>query len=737
MSPREHASVVVLADAARAAEQRPSGTGPQRVPHFNRDLSWLAFDRRVLAEAENPAVPLLERVKFLAIAANNLDEFLMIRVGEVRDLIAANLADEESNGSRTHLDTLRNRSRRVLEQIYACLDGDLVPALRKEGIRIERVADLGKKHRAEVEERFTRDLEPVLTPLAIDPGHLFPFVANLALNLALLLESKKGEIYFVIVKIPESVPRLMPLGKRRFVLLEDVISSHVERFFPGLRLRQAVPFRVIRNSDISIKEEDVQDLLKSVESELRRRERREVVSLEIEGNPDEGIVELLTRSIHCPRADVFLAPGPLKLVDLMQIYDIDEPRLRDAPFNPRIPAQLATAEDIFSIVRRGDVLLHRPYESFATVIEFVQTAAEDPGVVAIKLTLYRTDVGSAILEALAMAATAGKQVTAIVELQARFDERKNITWARRLEEAGVQVVYGLVGIKTHCKVCLVVRREGDALRRYVHLSTGNYNTVTARIYSDIDFFTCDAHFVADAAQLLNLLTGFSVSGVQEILEAADGSFRWKRLIVAPMDYQRWVLDMIEREVSGAKDGKPSKITAKMNALSDPTVIAALYRASRAGVAVRLVVRGICCLVPGVPGTSDNVEVISVVDRFLEHTRVFRFENGGSPEYFISSGDWMPRNFLHRIEVTFPILDKSIQRRLDEQILSISLADNVKGWTLRPDGKYERRKQDCSPVRSQDAFISIARAEAVRLGPYEEMTMKPGSFRRKVKKKKHK
>jgi len=708
------------------------------VPFFDRELSWLEFNRRVLGEAENPDVPLLERVKFLSICSNNLDEFFMIRVGEVRDLLAAKVSGVANVRVQSDkLDQVRKRARVLLEEMYRCLGEKLLPLLNQESIRIDRVSDLGKKERSAIEDYFCRNIEPILTPLAIDPGHPFPFIANLALNLALVLESARGEIYVVVVKIPELSPRLVPLAEKgRYVLLEDVISSHVERFFPGLRLRKSVPFRVIRNSDISIKEDELQDLLKSVEIELRRRERREVVWLEVEAGSDEALVSLLIEQMQSSKEDLFFAPGPLKLVDLMQLYSqANYTELKDPPFNPRVPAQLASAEDIFSIIRRGDVLLHRPYDSFTAVVEFVQSAADDPEVKAIKQTLYRTDPGSPVIEALANAAQRGKQVTAVVELQARFDEMKNITWARHLEEAGVQVVYGMVGLKTHCKVCLVVRQETDGLRRYVHLSTGNYNAQTARLYTDIDLFTCDPEFGADAAQLMNLLTGYSIAGVQELLERTDRPLKWRRFIVAPMDYQRWTVEMIDRETRNAREGKPARVIAKMNSLVDTGVIEALYRASAAGVKTDLLVRGICCLVPGVPGLSENIQVLSVIDRFLEHSRVFRFENAGSPEFYISSGDWMPRNFVRRIEVTYPVRAEGLARRIDQQILPISVADNVKSWILQPDGSYQRRKTDAPPVRSQESFISIARSEAVRLAPYDEMIRRPATFRRKARKKK--
>jgi polyphosphate kinase len=707
------------------------------LPLFNRELSWLEFNRRVLGEAENPQVPLLDRVKFLSICSTNLDEFFMVRVGEIRDLIAAGIEGESgADRWRSALGRIRDRARKLLGEMYGCFEQQLLPLLKQQGIRIDRIADLGKKERAVVEEYFTRNLEPILTPLAIDPGHPFPLLANLSLNLVLNLESARGDTHVVVLKIPETFSRFFALpGTTRFVLLEDIIASHAGRFFPGLKLRGSFAFRVIRNSDISIKEDDLQDLLKSVETELRRRDRREVVWLEIDKNADPALLTMLAAATSTNGDDLFFAPGPLKLGDFMRLYaDVDKPELKDPPFNPRIPAQLASSEDIFTIIRRGDVLLHRPYESFTAVVEFLQTAAEDPDVLAIKQTLYRTDVGSPIVEALATAAMHGKQVTAVVELQARFDEKKNITWARHLEQAGVQVVYGLVGIKTHCKICLVIRREGDALTRYVHLSSGNYNAVTARLYTDLDLFTANPDFGADAAQLMNLLTGFSVAGVLEMLEEKSERLPWKRFIVAPMDYHRWSIEMIDREIAFAQSGKAARIVAKLNGLVDTAVIAALYRASQAGVRIQLLVRGICCLVPGVPGVSENIEVTSVIDRFLEHSRIFRFENGGAPEFYISSGDWMPRNFVRRIETTWPILAPALVKRLEEEILPITISDTVKSWSLDAEGKYRRRSGEPA-VRSQEAFISNARAQAVRLGPYDEIIRKPGSFRRKAKKKK--
>jgi len=713
--------------------------GPVRL--FNREFSWIEFNRRVLAEAQDPSVPLLERVKFLSICSNNLDEFLMVRVGGIRDLALARIAEHSADGltPKQQIKGLRERIKSLLADLYKCLNSELLPELEKAGIRLERFKDLSKKEQAKLKEHFDLQLAPILTPLAVDPGHPFPFLANQALNMALVLESERGEEHIAFLKVPPLVPRLIPIpdSSSRYIPIELLITEYLGSFFPGLKVKKAVPFRVIRNADITIPEDEVQDLLKSVESELRRRDRKEVVWIEIGSDTDESLMTMLSGAVHSVNDDVFFAPGFLKIGDLMQLYqDLRKPSLKEVPFNPRIPLQLASTEDIFSIIRRGDIILHRPYDSFTAVVELVQAASEDPDVVAIKQTLYRTDAGSPIVEALAAAALRGKQVTAVVELQARFDERKNIAWARRLEEAGVQVVYGLVGIKTHCKLCLVVRREGTELRRYLHLSTGNYNANTARLYTDIDLFTCADEFGDDASQLMNLLTGFSIASVQEIFDRKVPQLTWKRLIIAPIDFHSWSLSMIERETAAATAGKPARIIAKLNALVDPTVIEALYRASGAGVKIDLIVRGACCLVPGVSGLSDNIRVVSIIDRFLEHSRIFYFESAGSPEYYVSSGDWMPRNFFRRIELIYPVLAEATKKRLLD-ILQLMLADNVKSWKLQSDGGYKRRSGGEEQVRSQERFIEIARAESVRLAPYEETIAKPGSFRRKAKKLKKK
>jgi len=738
-APSEPAPAVPVLTPPTTIKVPPITMPAEPVRLFNREFSWIDFNRRVLAEAQDPSVPLLERVKFLSITASNLDEFMMVRVGAIRDLIASAITERSPDGltPKQQLKGIRSRVSTLMTDMYRCLSEQLLPELRKAGIRLERFEDLGKKEQAALESYFSKDLAPILTPLAVDPGHPFPFLASKALNLAVVLESERGESHIALIKVPPLLKRFIPVpdASNSFIPIEWLVEQHVGQFFPGLRVMKVLPFRVLRNADIILQEDEVQDLLKSVESELRRRDRKEVVWIEIDGENDDFVVPLLSAATRTSKDDVFFADGPLKLSDLIDVYQQVSKRstLLDPPFNPRIPSQLASADDMFSIIRKGDVLLHRPYDSVSAVAEFVQAAADDPDVVAIKQTLYRTDAGSVIVEALSAAARRGKPVTAIVELQARFDEMKNIAWARRLEEEGVQVVYGLVGIKTHSKICLVVRREGADLRRYVHLSTGNYNSMTGRVYTDIDLFTADEAFGEDASQFMNLLTGYSIASVQEIFDRTVKGWTWQRLVVSPIDYHEWTIRMIEREIAHAKEGRPAEIIAKLNALVDPTVIEALYRASKAGVSIDLIVRGICCLVPGVEGLSDKIRVISVIDRFLEHSRIMLFRNGGATEVYVSSGDWMPRNFFRRIELTFPILAEPLRARLESQILATSMADNVKAWKLQSDGSYKRRNPGDAPLRSQERFIEIARSEAVRIGPYEEILAKPGSARRKAKK----
>jgi polyphosphate kinase len=700
------------------------------VPLFNRELSWLEFNRRVLAEAESRDVPLLERLKFLSITASNLDEFLMVRVGGIHQLIDSGIRDRSPDGltPKRQLKAIRERFKRLQREMYGVLS-TLVPQMRKAGIRIQSAATLTKKQQAAAAEEFYALVAPVLTPLAVDPGHPVPFLPSGSLNLAVRL-TMGGETHTAFLNVPRSLPRFVMLAPKRFLPIEELISMHVASFFPGLDLDEVVPFRVIRNADLTLRGDEIEDLLKSVESELRMRERKEVVWMEIARGASEPVVSFLQRELDVAREDLFHAPSIVRLSDLMEIYvNGGEGPRKDEAYNPRIPTELATREDIFSIVRNSDVLLHRPYDSYTAVLEFVQSAADDPDVVAIKQTLYRTEPGSVVVDALARAALNGKQVTAIVELQARFDEERNIAWARRLEEAGVQVVYGLVGIKTHAKICLVIRREGGALRPYVHFSTGNYNSRTSRLYTDIDLLTADAAIAEDAAQLLNLITGYDTETARETFRRPTQPRQWRKLVVAPTDYLPWVLRMIDREVRHAKEGRPAQIIAKLNALVETSSIEALYRAADAGVKIDLLVRGTCCLVP-----RENIRVLSIVDRFLEHSRVLLFRNGGETEVYASSGDWMPRNFFRRIEVTWPILSPRLRDRIEHQILGTCLADSVKSWRLQPDGTYRRRKAGPSPIRSQQRFIDIARAEAVKLPSYDEAVRRPSQVRKKAKRK---
>ncbi len=717
-------------EAARALRPVPD------TPLLNRETARLDYNRRVLAEARNEDVPPIERLKFIAYTSRNMDEFFMVRVGELRDLIDAGIENPSPDGltPAQQLTLIRKNARTLIDEMYGCLDAEVLPLLRTHGISIETFADLTPEEQTRLTDHFDKHIAPVLTPLAIDPGHPFPFLANLSVNIAVKVESPDGEQHVVLIKLPPSIPRFVEIELNRFITVGDLVLAHVDRFFPTLRVRTAARFRLIRNADISLRHDEIEDLRESVKAELRRLERSAVVCIEIEPGIDDAILELLTRATNTSREDVYRVSNFPRLGDLIEICDkVADPSIRDAAYNPRIPQDLASAEDIFSILRKRDVLLHRPYDSFTTIIEFLHAAAFDPSVLAIKQTLYQMDQGSPIVEKLIAAAYRGKQVTAVIELQARFEEQKNIEWARRLEEAGVQVVFGLVDLKTHCKICLVVRAEGDDLRRYVHLSTGNYSVETARSYTDIDMLTARASFGTDVSTLFNLLTGYSSASVQEVFESSKARPEWKHLVVAPFDYHDWVIQMIEREATNAREGREARIIAKFNSFADPTIVRALYAASSAGVKIDLIVRGICCLIPGLDETSENIRVISIVDRFLEHSRLLYLHNDGSPEVFALSGDWMQRNFYRRIEIAWPIVDKRLRRRIIEQILEASLADNAKAWVLGSNGAWERRKPGKNDirVRSQQRFIDFARVQAVHVGPYEKSIKEAETSRKKM------
>jgi polyphosphate kinase len=686
----------------------PSSDADLRSPalYLNRELSWIEFNGRVLAEADGIGVPVLERLKFLTIVSANLDEFFMVRVAGLQQQRSGDVSDLGPDGM-TPGEQLQAVSERVHDLVaaqYKCLLERVLPALEESGVRLMKPDQLDEAALRVLDERFVNEIFPILTPIAIDPGHPFPHLRNKSLNLGVMFD-ESAEANFGVVQVPMMLPRLMEIpgvkgSRHAYVLIEDVVARHAGNIFPGVKLRGTYTFRVTRNFDIEIDEEEAEDLLQTIQQELRKRERGNAVRVEVSGSPTSGSLAKLVRALKLDHdRDVYLAPGVLNLADLIQLVTRDERRdLRDEPFTPQAIPVLRDADDLFAVIRERDVLIHQPYESFDHVVDLISRAADDPDVLAIKQTLYRAGGGdSPIVRALARAAEAGKQVTAVVELKARFDEESNIVWARMLEQSGVNVVYGLLGLKTHAKCSLIIRRERGKLRRYVHFSTGNYNTSTARAYTDFSLITAREAIAEDASSLFNLLTGYSAPP------------KWKSLIVSPLGLHEAVLGLIQREAEHARAGRPARIVAKMNAIVDEDVIEALYRASSAGVDVSLLVRGICCLRPGVPAVSETITVHAIVDRFLEHGRVFSFANGGKREMFIASADWMPRNFHRRVEVMVPIEDEDIKTRISD-ILETQLADTAKAWRLRSDGKYERVEPAAgAPVlRSQQRFIELAR-----------------------------
>ncbi|WP_437939087.1 polyphosphate kinase 1 [Sorangium sp. So ce341] len=696
----------------------PAASGPIPIEgdpnhYLNRELSWLEFNARVLAEARSHEVPLFERLKFLSIFFSNLDEFFMVRVAGLQAQTQRTIAEVPPDGLTPHeqLVAIGARVHALVDDAYQLWNSDLIPALQRAGIVIVKPDELDPTELGALDDRFRTDIFPILTPIAIDPGHPFPHLRNKMINLGIMFsrEHEAQEPGFAVIQVPPMLSRLMKVrvegATRAFVLLEDVIARHVKDFFPSGRLRGTYPFRVTRNWDLEIDEEEGEDLLETIQAELRRRDRGNAVRLEI--GIGEGAGTSVQRLCRALKVDVSLAvyrvPGPLHIADLMGIVADDERREhRDEPFSPQVPPLFRDVEDIFAVIREQDVLLHHPYESFDPIAEFVSRAADDPNVLAIKQTLYRTGGDSPILKALARAAESGKQVTAIVELKARFDEASNIQWARTLEQSGVQVIYGLLGLKTHAKALLVVRREKDKLRRYVHLSTGNYNPQTARLYTDIGLFTANREIGEDMTSLFNLLTGYSAPP------------KWNRLIVAPLGLHEAVLGFIAREAAHARAGRKAEIVAQMNALVDVDVIDALYAASQAGVDIKLAVRGICCLRPGIPGLSERIQVRAIVDRFLEHKRLFRFANGGNEEVYMSSADWMPRNFHRRVELMVPIIEPAIRSRVDDMLNTVT-SDTAKTWELASDGSYHKLQvpSGAPQLRSQQRFIELAR-ERVKL-----------------------
>lgn len=674
---------------------------------INRELSWLEFNQRVLDEALDASNPLLERVKFFCIVSSNLDEFFEVRVAGIKQQIESDVVARSVDGL-TATETFRainKRVRQMIDQQYACWRNDLRPALARHRIRFLNVADLNAKDRAWLEEYYRSQVRPVLTPLAIDPAHPFPQLLNKSLNMMVQLEmTRDGETlkHLAVVQVPRVLPRLVKLPRndstQEYVFLGHMIGHFLADLFPGTSILGYWHFRVTRNSELYIDEEEVGNLLKAVENELHNRRKGDAVRLEVEKDTPKPIQETLLAHLRLEEDDLYIIDGPLNPTRLMAIYEGDHsPELRDPPFVAPVAAAFREHSDFFALIRERDVLLHHPYENFNSVVEFLEQAATDPKVLAIKQTLYRTGGDPRIVGALMQAVRNGKQVTVVVELRARFDEANNILWAGKLEEAGVHVVWGLVGYKIHAKMTLVVRRDDDAIRRYLHLGTGNYNPTTARIYTDIGLFTSRRDLGDDATNLFNLLTGIC---------QFQGT---KKLLVAPFELHTRMLALIKRETANAKKNLPARIIAKMNSLVDPEAIAALYEASQAGVQIDLIVRGVCCLRPGLKGLSENITVRSIVDRFLEHSRIFYFENACQPEVFVGSADWMPRNFFKRIEVVFPVEDGALRERIISEILAITLSDNARSSILQPNGSYKSipPKRGVPIRRSQSMFVEVA------------------------------
>mgnify|MGYP001565776916 FL=1 len=667
---------------------------------FNRELSWLAFNARVLHEAADARTPLLERLKFLAIFGSNIDEFYMVRVAGIRRQLAAGVTrtGPDGIGPAELLDRIDAQVRELLVMQERILQDEVLPALSTHGVRLLRMDELDASERSAVDAFFDAQVFPVLTPLAVDPGHPFPYISGLSLSLAVdLREPEDGTVHFARVKVPKSLPRWVPVRPLQYLPLEDLIGAHLGQLFPGMEIMGHHAFRITRFSDLEIAPtEEPEDLLAMIEEQVFQRRFGEVVRLEVQrGMPAQLRTLLLEELRETEDPEMALLterevhePGRLlDLGDLHALAALDIPELRDPPFVPVTPPELRDGRSVFEAIRERDLLVHHPFDSFpATVERFLDEAARDEHVLAIKVTLYRTSGDTAVVRALTGAAQAGKQVAVLVELQARFDEANNITWARTLESFGVHVVYGLPGLKTHAKVALVVRREPDGIRRYVHIGTGNYNSKTARTYTDLGLLSCNEALGADVSELFNTLTGFSRQRL------------YRQLLVAPVNLRERLLALIAREAENARAGKTARIIAKMNSLVDSKVIAALADASRAGVEIDLLVRGICCLRPGVPGESERIRVTSIIGRFLEHSRVWRFENDGQPEYYIGSADWMPRNLDRRVEAMVPILDKSLHPRL-ESLLEVCLTDNRQAWDLGPDGDWVQRHAGAGEERA--------------------------------------
>ena len=705
-------------------KSREDGLKPPKLPrHYrhqkhlfiNRELSWLEFNRRVLEEALDERHPLLERLKFLAIFSSNLDEFFMVRVSGLQEAVEAEILDESADGMSPaeQLQQISARLRPMLNRQMRCLSEEILPGLAHEGIVIRRLNDLTKRERKIADEYFMENVFPILTPQAVDPGHPFPYVSNLSMNLGVMVappQTKKEkdtpltmkDARFARIKLPPIVPRLVPIDDKRtrFTFLGSLVAANIHTLFPNMRTGKCHLFRVTRDADFEIKEDEASDLLRTMQKHVRRMRFGDAARLEVSTSMPREMISLLMQSLELGPEDVYHVDGPFNIPDLMQLYELDRPDLKDRALQTRTPAALRETENVFAAIKRQDILLHHPYTSYSTVTNFIAAAAADPDVVAIKICLYRTGRNSPIVRSLIDATERGKQVAALVELKARFDEESNIEWARRLEQAGVHVVYGMVGLKTHCKLALVIRREGKLLQRYVHVATGNYNPTTSRIYTDIGLFSCDEEIADDATNVFNSLTGYS--------QFTD----YGSLLVAPLNLRKRMIKLIRRETAHAKAGRPARIIAKLNSLTDVATIRALYSASQAGVAIDLIVRGICMLRPGVAQVSENIRVRSIVGRFLEHSRIFYFSNNGKEEVFIGSADLMYRNLSRRVEVLTPIKDAQVRTVLKDVVLAAYLKDNVNARELRSDGTYVRVK----PGEGEKRFDCQLEFESVEFSP---------------------
>jgi len=677
---------------------------------INRELSALAFNLRILGEAQDASLPPYERLRFLAIASANLDEFFMVRVAGIKQQLGSGVTATEADGlsPTEQFQAITAEVREMVRLFDSVWREELVPLLRSHGVELLSPEALDRGQREAAREHFRSAVFPALTPLAVDPGHPFPHLRNKSLNLAVVLHrdgrkrrTGSGPVDLAVVQVPTVLSRLVPVpaaeGRSAYLLLEDLIGLFLGELFPGFTVEHRAAFRVTRNWDLDLDEEESEDLMSTIQEELRRRDRGMAVRLELDQGATLALEASLRQSLGLTHEDVYRSEAPLQLSDLTALAERDHrPELRAEPFTPALPAPLRDAESLFPVLARADVLLQHPYESFDAVTRFIEEAADDPNVLAIKQTLYRIAPDSPIARALSRAAENGKQVAALVELKARLDEANNIAWARRMEEAGVHVVYGLIGLKTHCKIALVVRREGQGIRRYVHLGTGNYNALTARQYTDLSLFTARTAVADDVSALFNMLTGYAVPPT------------FKRLVVAPFGLQEKLVELIRREADRARKGEGGRILAKVNHLVDAKVIRELYAASQAGVRIDLLVRGICCLRPGMLGVSENIRVRAVLDRFLEHGRVFAFGTPERAEVFLSSADWMPRNFERRVEVMVPVEDPAIRLRLLDEVLGIGLRDDAKAAELRPDGTYSPVTTEGGPtVRSQMIFLERA------------------------------